>query len=238
MQAMNLNELGNILFDVGRWEEAGKTFEESRVMREAMISLADESEPYEVQLGYVNFNLGRVALASGRPDEAIGWFRQAATRFQREWDVRRDAPAGESREIRQSLCSAYREAARTLTQLGRPEEAVAYCRQGLELDEESHETGLRALHARVLAQMGRVKEAVEVAETVVVSPESSGQTLVDVAAAYTLAAAADSDEEDSVSLSSLAVETLKLARGKVDQLVNVTSDPDFQYLRDQGMLPD
>ncbi len=205
------NELGNVLMDAQRLDEADAAFAQAQSVREATIQ--DHGEVgLAYRLGFPIFNRGRVARNRSDPQRALDWIEQAIVCFQPEYDRLKAGDEQASLKIRKSLCGAYWEEARALYLLGRHAEALSASAHGLELVTGAYADGLRALHARILASSRQVAAAVDFVSQVTDLDRLDALDLVDLAAAHALIAA--QQPEFAESYLAKAIELRERARKK------------------------
>jgi len=153
------NNLGRLLVDAGRMDEARVHLEESLRLR------GDLPEPH-FSLGLLELRQARLAEAAGRFETAVRLdpgFAEARNNLGLAWlRLGRAADAlgafDEARRLDPGLAPAHKNACEALVELGRPADAFVACEEALGLDPEypeaHHQLGI------ALFGLGRLDEAV------------------------------------------------------------------------------
>ncbi len=180
----SLNGLGDIYYDLKRLDDAKQAYEQARARLLQLSETAGEPMRFQTMLGYVYFNLGRIARNRGLNEEAIDWNSQAIAAQHIELSLREGNEAADTKRVRGALNNAFRERARGLMRLGRLDEARADCAQGMIHIVDHEADGLRALYARVLARSGEREASLQKLGEIESPLPLNYIDVVDMAAAY------------------------------------------------------
>ncbi|MEQ1831282.1 MAG: tetratricopeptide repeat protein, partial [Pirellula sp.] len=127
----SLNGLGDIYYDLNRLDDAQQSYDRARTVLFQLVETAGEPARFQTMLGYIYFNLGRIARNRGLHQDAIDWNSQAITAQNIELSLRAGNEESDTKRVRGALNSAYRERARGLFRLGQLDNARADCVQGM-----------------------------------------------------------------------------------------------------------
>ena len=225
----SLNGLGDIYFDLKKPDDAQHAYEQAKTMLMQLIESADEPKRFQTMLGYVYFNLGRIARNRGLNEEAIDWNSQAISAQNIELSLRQGNEAADTKRVREALHNAYRERARGLMRLGRLDEARVDCVQGATFIDDREADGLRALHARILARSGEHVASVQKLSEIESTLLLNYLDVVDRAAANAQLLKHSADEKYRRPL----LEALDQARSMDrEQFAKIQLEPEFADLED------
>lgn len=189
-----------------------------------LAETAGEPTRFQTMLGYVYFNLGRIARNRGLNEDAIDWNSQAIAAQNIELSLRQGNEAADTKRVRGALNNAYRERARGLMRLGRLDEARADCAQGMIHIVDHEADGLRALYARILARSGEQEASLQKLTEIESTQPLNYIDVVDIAAAYAQLLKDGVDEKYRQPL----LEALTQAREmEPEQFIRVPSEPEF-----------
>ncbi len=80
--AMTLNNLGNLLSNMGRTEEAKEKYEHALKMYESLLETDMKSSIYQSDVAMTLNNLGNLLSNMGRPDGAKGKYERALKMYE------------------------------------------------------------------------------------------------------------------------------------------------------------
>jgi tetratricopeptide (TPR) repeat protein len=226
------NDLGNLLDDLGRRDEAEKAYRSALALWEKLAEQFPAVPDYAMNLGGGYCNFGQLVRDQGQPEAALSWFDKAIDRVQTV--LAKDQRLASARL---TLCNAHWNRALVLTRLNRHVEAVRDWDRAIELDEGSMRNLLRLGRAGCLAQTGEHVRAVAEANALTEGKDVPGPTLYDAACVYALAAASVKDDAKlSEQYAGRAVGLLRQAQktGYFKQSANIAhmkKDSDLRALR-------
>ena len=225
----SLNGLGDIYYDLRRLDDAKQVYEQARTRLLQLAETAGEPTRFQTMLGYVYFNLGRIARNRGSNEEAIDWNSQAIAAQNIELSLRLGNEAADTKRVRGALNNAFRERARGLMRLGRLDEARADCAQGMIHIVDHEADGLRALYARILARLGEQEAPLQKLSEIESLQPLNYLDVVDVAATYAQLLKNGVDEKFRQPL----LEALSQAREmEREQFIQVRSELEFTDLQE------
>ncbi len=225
----SLNGLGDIYYDLRRLDDAKQAYEQARTRLLQLAETAGEPARFQTMLGYVFFNLGRIARNRNLNEEAIDWNSQAIAAQNIELSLRLGNEAADTKRVRGALNNAFRERARGLMRLGRLAEAKADCAQGMIHIVDQEADGLRALYARILARSGEQEASLQKLREIESLQPLNYIDVVDVAAAYALLLKSGVDEKYRQPLLEALSQGREMER---EQFIQVRTESEFIDLQD------
>jgi tetratricopeptide (TPR) repeat protein len=183
--------LATLYYRTGRLAQAEELYGKGLRTAEAIVHEKPDAAKDALTLAMIYSSLGKVTHARAETAAAVGWFDKAIGLLS-GWVEK----APENVAFRSQLRDARAGRVRALSRLGRHADALTECEQALTIDTPQTRDALRALRALTLGRQGAWARAQAEAEELVQAKDLSGGTLYELAGAYSLAAAAVTQDKD------------------------------------------
>src|SRR5579871_3430456 len=215
----------------GQWDKAEQEYLEAVQRFEHLAEAHQEAWDYSLSLAEIYGDLGDLHLKTGKAPAALEWYGKGAARLE---SIHRQLPQDE--RARYQLIRMYDGVARSLTRLGRYEEALKSWDRAIPLAAPGPSQGdLRVGRALTAARMHQHRQATEVAESEL-KQDSSAWTAYSAARVFAVASALpDLDREQAERYAARAVALLRSAVEKGDEHPeDMKTETDFESLRERG----
>ena len=151
--------LGFLYATTGRRAEAERSYRAALEIRQQLVKKRPGSSEHVIDLAEVQSHLGRLALASDRPQDALTWFEQARRQLQPMHEKGPDKHRSE-----ELLTESWVGSAMALAAMSRPAESAKAWDQAFKLDKGKNRLVIRLRRAEALAHAGDFTRALAEAE--------------------------------------------------------------------------
>ncbi len=215
----------------GQWDKAEHETLEAVQRFEQLAEAHPDTWDYSLSLAEIFGDLGDLHLKAGKPPAALEWYGKGAARLE---PIHRQLPQDE--RARYQLIRMHDGVARSLTRLGRYEEALKSWDRAIPLAAPGSSQGdLRMGRAVTVARMHQHRQATDVAESEL-KQDNSAWTAYSAARVFAVASATPGlDREQAERYAARAVALLRNAVEKGDEHPeDMKTETDFESLREHG----
>lgn len=150
LMATTLGSLGQLYLDQRDYEQSEASLMEAYAIY-SRLNESSKNAAFQSNLANICGNLATIANQRGLTDQALDWNTKCLDGHLADLKSRGDAAIATTKQVREAMCTAYRDRARLLITLNRIQDARQACDDGLAQGTDVQAVGIRATLARILA---------------------------------------------------------------------------------------